>query len=133
MKTYAAAYLNIQGHAFGHRMKIKGRHTAGNRNSIGLKLSHLGNLVYFDADMTDSTHSPSPHPSLEWPTERAFLHAVSTPLSTLGLELDHLQHVIKNSKDINEAQASVEQMRKVLDRVYQLIQTRRAQLPPKHN
>lgn len=75
----------------------------------------------------------SPNTPLEWPTERAFLHAISTPLSTLGLEIDHLQHVIKNPKDINEAQASVEQMRKVLDRIYQLIQARRAQLPPKHS
>lgn len=72
-------------------------------------------------------------PTPEWPTERAFLHGISTPLSTLGLELDHLKDVLKNPKTINDAQASVEQMRKVLDRVFQMIQTRRAQLPAKQS
>jgi hypothetical protein len=71
----------------------------------------------------------------EWPTERAFLHALSTPLSTLGLELDHLLALLKDgqekdSKKLKDAQESAQQLRKQLDRVFTLIQTRRAQLPP---
>jgi hypothetical protein len=74
-----------------------------------------------------------PNDPISWPTEREFLHALSTPLSTLGLELDHMRDCMKNPKAINDAQASVEQMRKILDRVYQLIQARRSQLPPKQS
>jgi hypothetical protein len=71
--------------------------------------------------------------SQEWPNERAFLHTLSTPLSTLGLELDHLNELVKNPQAINDARISVEQMRKVLNRVFLMIQDRRAQLPSKQS
>jgi hypothetical protein len=75
--------------------------------------------------------------SHDYPNERAFLHALSTPLSTLGLELDHLMELVKTSQGIpqtiQDAQASVDQMRKVLNRVFLMIQERRAQLPPKQS
>ncbi len=69
----------------------------------------------------------------EWPDERSFLHSLSTPLSTIGLELDHLTEAMKDLQRIDDARFSVEQMRKVLDRIFQLVQARRAQLPPRQS
>lgn len=116
----------------GNQAQIERCNALRSGDPLSLKLSHFEETVVFVTLMSSPTPNGPNHP---WSTEREFLHALSTPLSTLGLELDHLKECLKdpmkNPKAINDTQVSVEQMRKVLDRVYQLIQARRAQLPQK--